>query len=140
MMIFLCLPWIHIQGRQLLLLDVARREFFIFGLHFRAHDTPLILLLLLSFTFLIGFITAIWGRLWCGWACPQTVFTELLFRKVETWIEGNHRERKALDERKWDANKFLKKSFKYSVFLFHLNNKTKTHTLQKLLMKVLQLI
>lgn len=116
LLVFMALPWIYVGGRQLLLLDIARREFFFFGLHFRAHDAPFVLFLLLGFTFLIGLITAIWGRLWCGWACPQTVFTEALFRRIETWIEGNHRERKALDEGEWTQEKILKKSAKWLVF------------------------
>src|SRR5687768_15244517 len=73
---FLVLPWIHLAGRQLLLLDIAHREFFFFGLHFRAHDAPLLLFLFLIFAFLIGMVTALWGRFWCGWACPQTVFID----------------------------------------------------------------
>lgn len=116
MLIFICLPWIHINGQQILFLDIARRNFYIFGLHFRAHDAPFILFLILSFAFLIGFVTSIWGRVWCGWACPQTVFTELVFRKIEAFIEGNHRERKALDERPMDGDKFLKKTLKYTAF------------------------
>ncbi len=115
--IFLVLPWLHWDGRQLLLLDVAKREFHFFSLHLRAHDAPLLLFLFLSFAFLIGFITAIWGRVWCGWACPQTVFIEGIFRKVENWIEGNHRERKALDDGPWTEEKVLKKSAKYFFFL-----------------------
>jgi cytochrome c oxidase accessory protein FixG len=116
LLVFMVLPWIYVGGRQLLLLDIAHREFFFFGLHFRAHDAPFVLFLLLGFTFLIGLITAIWGRLWCGWACPQTVFTEALFRRIEAWIEGNHRDRKALDEGGWSSEKILKKSAKWAVF------------------------
>jgi cytochrome c oxidase accessory protein FixG len=115
--VFLLLPWVHWNGRQLLLLDVARREFSFFGLHLRAHDAPLLLFLLLAFTFLIGLITALWGRVWCGWACPQTVFIDFLFRRIETWIEGKHRTRRALDEGPWDGNKILRKSLKYGAFL-----------------------
>jgi cytochrome c oxidase accessory protein FixG len=114
---FLALPWVRPGGRQLVLLDVARREFHIFGLHLRAHDAPLLLFLLLGFAFGIGFVTAIWGRLWCGWACPQTVFTESLFRKIETWIEGNHLARRALDLRPFDADKIARKSGKWLAFL-----------------------
>ncbi len=116
MILFLVLPWIHVDGRQLLLLDISRREFFFFGLHFRAHDAPLLLFLLLGFTFLIGLVTAIWGRLWCGWACPQTVFTEAIFRRLESWIEGNHRERKALDEGSLTKEKIAKKTLKWALF------------------------
>jgi cytochrome c oxidase accessory protein FixG len=111
------LPWLHVGGRQLLLLDVAHREFFFFGLHFRAHDAPLLLFLLLGFTFGIGFITAVWGRVWCGWACPQTVFIEYLFRRIERLVEGSHRAQKALDEKPLDAEKLTKKSLKWFLFV-----------------------
>ena len=114
---FLILPWIHFHGRQLLFLDVGHREFYFFGLHFRATDAPLLVFIFLSFAFLIGLITTIWGRLWCGWACPQTVFIESIFRKIELWIEGNHRERKTLDEGPWNGQKVFKKASKYFLFL-----------------------
>ena len=116
LILFLALPWIHWKGNQLVLLDVAHREFFLFGLHFRSHDAPLVLFLLLAFTFLIGLITTIWGRVWCGWACPQTVFTESIYRKIEVWIEGNHRDRKALDEAPWTGRKVYLKSLKWISF------------------------
>ncbi len=116
-LLFLGLPWLRVHGRPLLLLDVAHREFYFFGLHFRAHDAPLVLLLLLGFTFAIGFVTAIWGRLWCGWACPQTVFTEFLFRRIERWIEGGPRERRELDEGPWTSAKWTKKGAKWGAFL-----------------------
>lgn len=116
LVLFLVLPWIEVGGRQLVLLDVARREFYLFGLHFRAHDAPLILLVLLAFAFLLGFVTAVWGRVWCGWACPQTVFTEFLFRRIERWVEGNHLARRDLDLARWDAKKILRKTAKWSLF------------------------
>jgi cytochrome c oxidase accessory protein FixG len=116
MLVFLALPWITSDGKQLLLLDVARREFFFFGLHFRSHDAPLLIFLFLAFLFLLGFVTAIWGRLWCGWACPQTVFTEFLFRKIERWIEGPPRDRKELDQAPHTGDKLLKRSLKWSAF------------------------
>ena len=123
---FLILPWIHVHGNQLLLLDVAQREFFVFGLHFRAHDTPLLLFLILIFTFGIALITALWGRLWCGWACPQTVFIEGIFRRIEVWVEGNHRHRSDLDKGPWTSKKIVKKSLKY--FLFTLVALVITHS------------
>lgn len=116
LVIFLALPWIHVGGRQLLLLDIAEREFFFFGLHFRAHDAPLLLFLLLGFLFGIGLVTAIWGRVWCGWACPQTVFIEFLFRRIERLAEGSHREQKALDAAPWTGEKIRKKTVKWALF------------------------
>ncbi|MGZ3653242.1 MAG: cytochrome c oxidase accessory protein CcoG [Bdellovibrionota bacterium] len=125
-LLFLALPWLRPNGKQLLLLDVAHREFFFFGLHLRAHDAPLILFLFLGFTFTIGFVTAIWGRVWCGWACPQTVFTESVFRKIEQWTEGTHLARRSLDQGPWNGNKIFRKSLKW--FLFALASLAVTHS------------
>jgi cytochrome c oxidase accessory protein FixG len=114
--LFLGLPWITVSGRQLLLLDVVHREFYFFGLHFRSHDAPLVLFLFLAFVFLIGFVTTVWGRVWCGWACPQTVFTEFLFRRLERLVEGAPRARRELDESPWTLRKLAIKSTKYGLF------------------------
>jgi cytochrome c oxidase accessory protein FixG len=116
--LFLLLPWLHINGQQALHLNIAERSFMIFGLFLRAHDAPLLFFIFLGFAVGIAFVTAIWGRFWCGWACPQTVFIETVFRRIETWIEGNHRDRRALDAGVWDANKVTKKSIKWLIFLF----------------------
>ena len=67
--------------------------------------------------FTLTFITAVWGRIWCGWACPQTVFSEGVFRRIERWIEGDSVERKRLDEAPFTATKLWKKTLKWSLFL-----------------------
>lgn len=115
--LFLLLPWVHFHGEQLLLLNVADRSFSFFGLFFRAHDAPLFFFFLLGFAITIAFVTAVWGRAWCGWACPQTVFGESVFRRIERWIEGDHRRRKALDQSAWSFAKAGKKALKWSLFL-----------------------
>ncbi len=117
LLVFLLLPWIYVNGRQALLLDVSERSFSIFGLFLRGHDAPLLFFLLIGFALSIAFVTAIWGRVWCGWACPQTVFIESIFRRLETWIEGNSRTRKALDEAPWSFEKIMKKTLKWGAFL-----------------------
>jgi cytochrome c oxidase accessory protein FixG len=93
---FLAVPWIRIAGKPLLALDLPGRTLIVAGALFRAHDAPM--LLLLSLTFLLGFalLTALYGRVWCGWACPQTVFIEGLFRRIERGVEGNAFERRKL--------------------------------------------
>lgn len=115
-LLFLLVPWIHVNGRQLVQLNVAAREFFFFGLHFRAHDAPLMLFFVLGFVFLLGLVTALWGRIWCGWACPQTVFTDLVFRRIERWIEGAPRARRELDEAPLSPEKLLRKGAKWALF------------------------
>lgn len=86
--ILFALPWLRIGGRPALLLDVARRQFFLFGASFNAQDTPLLFFVLTGVGFGLVFVTALFGRVFCGWACPQTVFLEGLFRPVERWLEG----------------------------------------------------
>jgi cytochrome c oxidase accessory protein FixG len=115
--IFMILPWIKIGGHQAVLLNIADRKFAIFGLTFFAHDGPLIFFLLSGGVFTLAFVTAVWGRVWCGWACPQTVFIDGLFRKIERWIEGTYLQRRALDAAPLSFSKFFKRSFKILVFL-----------------------
>ncbi len=114
---FLFLPWLKINGHQAVLLDIPQRRFAIFGLTFWAHDAPMILFVLVGLVLAIVLVTALWGRLWCGWACPQTVFIEAVFRRIERWIEGDSVERKQLDEGPWNENKVFKKTIKWILFL-----------------------
>jgi cytochrome c oxidase accessory protein FixG len=90
MLIFFALPLIRLGDERLLLLDIQRRSFYIFGLTFNAQDIYLIFFLVSGLAFTLFFITALVGRIFCGWACPQTVFLEGLYRRVERWIEGPH--------------------------------------------------
>lgn len=114
---FLFLPWLHIGGRQALLLDVSRRQFEIFGLSLRAHNAPLFFFVLAIAGFGLFFATSIWGRVWCGWACPQTVFVEGVFRRIERWIEGAALERRRLDAAPWTAKKIFKRVSKWTLYI-----------------------
>jgi cytochrome c oxidase accessory protein FixG len=114
---FLVLPWVRMGGQPAVLLDVVNRRFALFGVTFWAHDAPMVLFVLLTFVFGLLFMTAVWGRVWCGWACPQTVFIESVFRRIERWIEGDAVERRRLDEAPWCADKALKKSAKWFLFV-----------------------
>lgn len=117
LLVFLGLPWIHINGRQALLLDVSTRHFEIFGLSLRAHNAPLFFFVLASAGFGLFFVTAIWGRIWCGWACPQTVFVESVYRRIERWIEGPALKRKALETAPWTLEKIWKRTAKWAAFI-----------------------
>jgi len=86
--VFAALPWIRIDGRPAVLLDVVRREFTLFGTTFRPTDTLLLALLFLTFFLLIFLATAVLGRVWCGWVCPQTVYMEFLYRPLERVFLG----------------------------------------------------
>ncbi len=114
---FLGLPWVRVDGEQAVLLDITNRKFEFFGLSLRAHNAPLLLFVLAVAGFGLFFATAIWGRVWCGWACPQTVFIDGVFRRIERWIEGSALERRQLASAPWSARKILKRSLKWSAFL-----------------------
>ncbi len=109
-------PYMRLNDRPLLLLNVLERKFIIFGMVFWPQDLNLFALLMLSFILFIVLFTVLFGRVWCGWACPQTVFMEMLFRKLEYLIEGDAQQQKKLDEQDWNGEKILKKTVKHSLF------------------------
>lgn len=86
--LFSVLPWLTINGKPAVLLDVVHRKFTLFGKTFLPTDTLLLALLLIILFILIFFVTALFGRVWCGWACPQTVYLEFLYRPIEFLLEG----------------------------------------------------
>jgi cytochrome c oxidase accessory protein FixG len=114
--LFLVLPWIRIHGEPVLLLDVYHRRFSIFGTLFWAHDAPLLLFFLGGVLLLLAAVTSVWGRVWCGWACPQTVFVDFIFRRIEATIEGNALDQRRLDQAPWSLQKGLKKTSKWLLF------------------------
>ncbi len=110
------LPFVHIDDRPLILLNVVERKFILFGLVFWPQDLHIFALLFLSLIVFIVAFTAVFGRVWCGWACPQTVFMEMVFRKIEYWIEGDAPRQRALDAEPWTGSKTFKKSVKHIIF------------------------
>lgn len=86
--LFVAIPFVRINGRPAILLDVTKREFNLFGAVFFPTDTVLLALLLLSACVTVFLITALYGRIWCGWGCPQTVYLELVFRPIERFFDG----------------------------------------------------
>ena len=89
-LLFNLLPWIQIGGKPAMLLDVMHREFTFFGMTFQPTETLLITLLILAIFVGIFLATALFGRVWCGWGCPQTVYLEYLYRPIERLVEGKH--------------------------------------------------
>jgi cytochrome c oxidase accessory protein FixG len=114
--LFLVLPWIQIHGHQAVLLDIPGRQFNLFGLRLFAYDFPLFFLVIFSFAVLLFLLTALFGRVWCGWACPQTVFIEAIYRRIEIWIEGNYIERRKLQAQEMNLMKFFKAVLKWSLY------------------------
>ncbi|MGE0020460.1 MAG: cytochrome c oxidase accessory protein CcoG [Draconibacterium sp.] len=111
-------PFLRLNGHPFMLLDIANRKFIIFGAIFWAQDTFILALLMLSFVLFIVLFTVTFGRLWCGWACPQTIFLEMVFRKIEFLIEGDYKQRHKLDNGPWTTEKVLKKTVKHTIFIF----------------------
>lgn len=110
-------PFIKLNGEQLVLLNVLERKFVLFGIVFWPQDFYLFVLALLTFIVFIVLFTVVFGRVFCGWACPQTIFLEMIFRKIENWIEGDHIKQKKLDEGPLTFDKFWKKTLKHTLFI-----------------------
>ena len=98
MVVFFVIPYLRMHGKPLVLLDVPRRQFTLLGYTFLPTDTLLFMLLLMSIAIAIFLLTALFGRVWCGWACPQTVYMEFLFRPIERLFEGGRSGSVALDK------------------------------------------
>jgi len=109
-------PFLKLNGEQLVLLDLLHRKFVFFGLIFWPQDFYIFVLALLTFIVFIVLFTVIFGRVFCGWACPQTIFLEMVFRRIENWIEGDHFKQIRLDHSPLNAEKIFKKSLKHSIF------------------------
>ncbi len=112
LMLYFLLPWFQWQGRQAVLFDLEQREFHIFTITFWPQDFFLLAWLLIIAALSLFLITAIAGRIWCGYTCPQTVWTDL-FLAIERFTEGNHRARRRMDQQPLNANTVLRKTSKH---------------------------
>lgn len=110
-------PFIKINGQPFFLFNILERKIIVFGVFIGPQDYWIFGLTMLSFIVAIVLFTTLFGRLWCGWACPQTVFMEMVFRKIEYFIEGDRNKQRALDKAAWNADKILRKGSKWAVFL-----------------------
>src|SRR5690606_6566200 len=113
---FYLFPWLEWDGRQAVLFDLPARKFYVFGLAFWPQDFLFLALLLIIAAFALFFFTALAGRLWCGYACPQTVWTEV-FLWMERWTEGDRPKRMKLDAGPWNREKILRKGAKHALWL-----------------------
>ncbi len=109
-------PHLKVNGHQFLLFNLLERKFVLFGKVFWPQDMWMIALLMISGVVFVVFFTIIFGRLFCGWVCPQTIFMEMVFRRIEYWIEGDASHQRKLDKQPWNGEKIRKKSLKYTVF------------------------
>ncbi len=114
--LFYSVAWISWNGQQVLLFDLPARKFHVFGLTLWPQDFVYLALLLIIAALSLFFITALAGRIFCGYACPQTVWTEV-FLWIEQWTEGNRSKRQKLDQSPWTLQKVLRKSSKQLLWL-----------------------
>lgn len=117
-LLFLTLPFIYIKGRPLFLFNVTQAKFILFGKVFWPQDFFIFGLTMITFIVFIILFTAAFGRLFCGWVCPQSIFMEMLFRKIEYFIEGDAAQQRALAKSPWNANKIFRKTSKHIIFYF----------------------
>ncbi len=114
---YLSLPWIRVGGYPAVFLDLANRRFHLFGFTLAAQDAWLLFFLITGLGFLLFFLTALFGRVWCGWACPQTVFLDHLYRPIERWIDGDAVKRRALAAAPWSMEKVARRLSKHGLYI-----------------------
>ncbi|WP_044397469.1 cytochrome c oxidase accessory protein CcoG [Lacinutrix sp. Hel_I_90] len=110
-------PFVKINGNQFLLFNILERRFNIFGFPFWPQDFHLFVISMLIGVIFVALFTVAFGRIFCGWICPQTIFMEMVFRRIEFWIDGDRNKQRRLDRQKWDAEKIRKRVLKWSIFL-----------------------
>jgi len=115
-LVYLAFPWIEINGHPAVLIDIAHRNFYLFGKTFNSQDFPLAFFYLSGIGFSLIVLSAIYGRVWCGYACPQTVFLDGLFRRIERLVEGNATQRKKLQQMPWNLQKVARRGTKLVLF------------------------
>lgn len=109
-------PFVKINGNQFLLFNVIERRFNIFGFPFWPQDFHLFVISMIIGVLFIALFTVVFGRIFCGWICPQTIFMEMVFRRIEYWIEGDRNAQAKLDKQEWNPEKIRKKGLKWFIF------------------------
>jgi cytochrome c oxidase accessory protein FixG len=115
--IYVLLPWIPVNGSPALFFDVEYRKFHVFGLTLVPQDLWVMFFGITGLGFSLFFVTALLGRLWCGWACPYTVFLDHVFRRIERFTEGDAVSRRKLAAAPWTAGKVLRRSVKHGLYI-----------------------
>lgn len=114
---FIFSPFIKINGNQFLLFNILERRFNIFGFPFWPQDFHLFVISMIIGVIFIALFTVAFGRIFCGWMCPQTIFLEMVFRRIEYWIEGDRGKQIRLAKQVWNAEKIRKRILKWFIFL-----------------------
>jgi cytochrome c oxidase accessory protein FixG len=115
--IYILLPWIPINGHPAVFLDVEHRRFHLMGLTLLVQDVWLLFFVISGVGFTLFFVTALLGRIWCGWACPYTVFLEHVFRRIERFMDGDAAARKQLDAAPWGFSKTVRRVVKHTLYI-----------------------
>lgn len=118
LIIFFTLPFIKVNEEPIFMLNVLERKFIIFGMIFWPQDFFIFGLAMITFIVFIILFTVVFGRVFCGWACPQTIFMEMVFRKIEYWIDGDATAQAKLRKAPWTFDKFFKRAVKFKVFFW----------------------
>jgi len=114
--IFFTFPFIKVNGGPLFMFNILERKFILFGMVFWPQDFFIFAIGFLTFIVFVILFTVVFGRIFCGWACPQTIFMEMVFRKIEYWIDGDAHKQKQLRNMPWNAEKIRKRTVKFIVF------------------------
>ena len=114
---FIIAPFVKVNGEQFLLFNIIERKFVILGTVFWPQDFHIFVFGMLIFMVFIVLFTVVYGRIWCGWACPQTIFMELIFRRIVYWMEGDANKQRKLNNGPNTQEKILKKTAKHSLYL-----------------------
>ncbi len=110
-------PFLTWKGNPMFLFNIFERKFILFGVPFWPQDFHILGIGMIALFVFIILFTVAFGRIWCGWACPQTLFMEMVFRKIEYWIEGDANKQRRLDKMPWNTDKILKKGAKHAIFI-----------------------
>ena len=114
--IYVALPWLKINGYPTVFLDVEKRMFHLFGITLVPQDFWVMFFAVTGLGFSLFFITSLLGRVWCGWACPYTVFLDHVYRRIERWIEGDAAARRKLEQAPWTTGKIFKRGLKHALY------------------------
>ena len=117
LLLFVAIPFLKINGNPVLLINILDRRFFIFGQPFYLQDFFILALGAVASVIFVMLFTVVFGRIFCGWICPQTLFMEMVFRKIEYWIEGDRNKQMKLNKQAWDEEKIRKRALKWLAFL-----------------------
>ena len=116
LIVFFTLPFIKVNDEPLILLNILERKFIIFGLIFWPQDFFIFGIAMVTFIVFVILFTVVFGRVFCGWACPQTIFMEMVFRKIEYLIDGDATQQKILQKMSWNGEKIRKRVLKFILF------------------------